>query len=146
MSAVKKAFGQVKEFSGEVKAKLDDIREKDWSETTAAVFKVTGSIVDGLSFIPGASIIGGALKLGSSVLNPDPSLADLRRSENEIKKEIKESFLSVTDDMENVSHEIKLVREEIAQVMEVICNIKFNEGIEYFNELYEIFLESAEML
>ena len=39
MSAVKKAFGQVKEISGEVKAKINDIREKEWAEPTGAILK-----------------------------------------------------------------------------------------------------------
>ena len=100
----------------------------------------------GLSFIPGASVIGGAFKVGSSVLNPDPSLADLRRSENEIKKEVKESFISVTNNMKNVSSEIKFIREDVLQVMNIICDSKFNDGMEDVNAQFEYFLERADDL
>ena len=63
-NVMKKALGQAKDVSGEVKIKITDLQEKEWAEPTATALKVTGAIIDGLSFVPGASVLIGAFKLG----------------------------------------------------------------------------------
>ena len=48
--------------------------------------KVVGA-VDG--FLPGANIIGGALAFGATLLNPEPSMADLQKDLGDIKALLK---------------------------------------------------------
>ena len=40
-------------------------------------------------FIPGAGLIGGALSLGSSLLNPEPTLEDLKKQMTELQNGLK---------------------------------------------------------
>ena len=48
------------------------------------------TLVTGLgSVVPGIGIIGGALSLGATLLDPKPSLKDLQKNLNEIKDELK---------------------------------------------------------
>ena len=58
------------------------VRGQTWSEPLGKACAVTGGIVSGLgSFVPGLGIVGGALSLGSKVLNPTASMNDLRREQ-----------------------------------------------------------------
>ena len=48
------------------------------------------TLVTGLgSVLPGIGIVGGALSLGATLLDPKPSLKDLQKNLNEIKDELK---------------------------------------------------------
>ena len=61
---------------------LTKVSSQTWSEPLGKACSVTGSIVSGLGiFVPGLGILGGALSLGSKVLNPTISLNDLRREQ-----------------------------------------------------------------
>ena len=63
-----------------VKNSIDKIRSKSWSAPAATAMKGTAVVFDALgNFVPGLGYIGGALKLGSSILNPDASLADIKK-------------------------------------------------------------------
>jgi hypothetical protein len=55
----------------------------------ACDLNVTGSIVQGIgNFIPGFGILGGAFKLVSSLLNPQPNLSDLRKTEKSLRLDL----------------------------------------------------------
>ena len=47
-------------------------------------------------FVPGANIIGGALSFGATLLNPEPSLEDLRKELREIKEDIRQNTKAAT--------------------------------------------------
>ena len=58
------------------------VRGQTWSEPLGKACAVTGGIVSGLgNFVPGLGIVGGALSLGSKVLNPTASMNDVRREQ-----------------------------------------------------------------
>ena len=66
-----------------MKTKLDEklahIQEKSWAEPLGQAMSITGNIVDTFgSFIPGASILAGALEFGAELLNPDPTIENLQ--------------------------------------------------------------------
>ena len=64
---------------------IDKVRSKSWAEPTAMAMNVTASICNWMgTFIPGVALVGSSLRIGASLLNPTPSLADLKRSKQEI--------------------------------------------------------------
>ena len=84
-----------------VKAVVDDARGHKHAEPIALALKTTGKIISSLPPFPGRSLLSGAFTLGGSVLNPDPSLADIKRSEESIKDEIKRNFSEIVEEMKS---------------------------------------------
>ena len=75
-----------KQTAIETKQHVDEalvkVRSQTWSEPLGKACSVTGSIVSGLgNFVPGLGILGGALCLGSKMLNPSASMNDVRREQ-----------------------------------------------------------------
>ena len=82
---MKKAMNKVSDEMSFVKDGIEKVRSKSWAEPTATAMKVTSSICDRMgNFVPGVGLIGSTLRIGANLLNPAPTLADLRRSEQEI--------------------------------------------------------------
>ena len=80
---------KIKKTSAYCSESLDKIRSSEWSAPVACALNVTGNIVVGLgSFVPGIGILGGALKLGANVLNPQPKLSDLRKHEKSLRGDL----------------------------------------------------------
>ena len=80
----------IKSIKGSVDDSLTKLRSKKWSKPLGKTLNITGQICDQIGkVVPGVGIIGGALSLGSTLLNPEPSLGDLQKSLNEIKNELK---------------------------------------------------------
>ena len=58
------------------------MRGQTWSEPLGKACSVTGLIVQGLgNFVPGLGIVGGALSLGGTLLNPKATMNDVRREQ-----------------------------------------------------------------
>ena len=81
-----KVVDKTKQTAIETKQHVDEalvkVRGQTWSEPLGKACSVTGSIVSGLgNFVPGLGILGGALCLGSKVLNPKASMNDVRREQ-----------------------------------------------------------------
>ena len=84
-SKAKKAIDKASEGMTFVKEGLDTVRSKQWAEPVGTALGVTASLCNGLGdFVPGLGIIGGAINIGSKILNPAPSLADIKRTEQEV--------------------------------------------------------------
>ena len=92
---------------------IEKIRSKPWAEPAGMALGAAASICQGLgNFVPGVGIIGGALKMGSVILNPSPSLADLKRSEQELASKLS----GETGILKGViERELQDIREKIAQ-------------------------------
>ena len=127
------------------KSKLDEIRTKDWAEPTGAVLKAVANIAS-LIPPPAGGLIEGALNMGASLLNPDPTLADLRRAKEEIKEEVRSSFKDATQEMSGMKDDISVVRDGINNLMEMITEKEFYKGIEDVQANYEYFVEGMENL
>ena len=68
-----------------VKEGIDKVCSKSWSEPTATALNVTASICNRMgNFVPRVSLVGSSLRMEASLLNFTPSLADLKRSKQEI--------------------------------------------------------------
>ena len=77
-----KLFNKTLDGMNYVNDGLEKVRSKKWAEPVGVALAGTATICEGLgNFVPGIGIIGGALKIGSSLLNPDVSLLDLQRSQ-----------------------------------------------------------------
>ena len=129
MEKLKAAKDQVLETGKKGKAKLEEIQEKEWSEPTGKALKAAASVV---SLIPPSvgNVLQGALSLGATVLNPDPSLADLRRAKEEIIDEMKTEVHEVAGIMTKMGGELSCLRGDMKIVLELISDKEFYEGIE----------------
>ena len=129
MEKLKAAKDQVLETGKKGKAKLEEIQEKEWAEPTGKALKAAASVVS-LIPPPVGNVLKGALSLGATVLNPDPSLADLRRAKEEIIAEMKTEVHEVAGIMTNMGGELSCLRGDMKIVLELISDKEFYEGIE----------------
>ena len=77
-----KVVDKSKEQMQHVDAALTKVRGQTWSEPLGKACYVTGAIVQGLgNFVPGLGIVGGALSLGGSLLNPMATMNKVHREQ-----------------------------------------------------------------
>ena len=70
------------EAGDHVKAKVDEIRENPRAEKAGSALKFVGNLADTIPS-PAGKILKGVCSMGAAVLNPDPTLADLRRAKED---------------------------------------------------------------
>ena len=145
MEKVKEAGKQVGEAGKKAKAALDKIRENEWAERTGSVLKVAAKLVEKIPF-PAGAILKGVCSMGGTLLNPDPSLADLRRAKEEIKDEMKAVFGEVVNQGSKLGPEITTLRRDVETVLELISDKEFYEGIREVDAHYEFYSEGADDL
>ena len=108
---VKKAIAKASEGMTFVEDGIETVRSKPWAEPVGAALGVTASICNGLgSFVPGLGIVGGAINMGSKILNPAPTLADIKRTEKEIIQQLEGQTGIIKDALE---HKLEALREEM---------------------------------
>ena len=90
--------------------------------------------------------IKGALNLGGALLNPDPTLADLRRAKEDIQEEVRGSFKEVAQEMSEIRDEFSDVRDNVEVLMEIVTEQEFKRGIEEVESNHEYFLKGVENL
>ena len=94
-SKIKNNFSKMQSYATE---SLEKIRSKSWASPTAVALGATATILEKYGKdIPGSGIIGGALKLGSTLLNPSPTLSDLKKQGREIEARLESSDAFVKD-------------------------------------------------
>ena len=140
MEKVKAAKDQVLEAGKKGKAKLEEIQKKEWAEPTGTALKAAASVVS-LIPPPVGNVLKGALSLGATVLNPDPSLADLRRAKEEIKDEMKTLVHEVARDMTKMGLELSSLRGDMEVVLKLISDKEFYEGIENIDAHHQFFMD-----
>ena len=76
---------RAKKAKDQVDQSLVKLRAHEWSEPLGKTLSASSKIVDTLgNFVPGASVISGALAFGATLLNPDLSMKDLQKQLKEI--------------------------------------------------------------
>ena len=130
------SFAKICHSMSYVKDAIDKIRSKPWAAPVGAAMSTTASIAECFSWLPGVGIIGGALKIGSSLLNPAPSLSDLSKQVKEIEKHmdgssgyvkevLRKQIAEIEHQIENPQPELiqdfDIVRKEIQSSAIVIC-------------------------
>jgi len=110
-SKVKKAIDKASEGMTFVKEGLDTVRSKPWAEPVGTALGVTASICRGLGdFVPGLGIVGGAINIGAKMLNPAPTLADIKRTEQEVISQLEGQTGMIKELLE---HKLETLREEM---------------------------------
>ena len=72
----------VQDTKQQVDSTLAKLQSQTWAEPLGKACSVTGTIVKGMgNFVPGLGIVGGALSLGGTLLNPMASMNDLKRGQ-----------------------------------------------------------------
>ena len=115
---------------------LDKIRSSEWSAPAAAAMNVTGNIVQGLgTFVPGIGMLGGALKMGANILNPQPKLSDLRKTEKSLRLDLEKlrhrsvspiAIDALSKDLEGVQSSIENFNNNQTEIVEDFKRIKLD--------------------
>ena len=121
----KKACSKVARKIDYVKEGISTVRSKEWAEPVGVALGATASICNGMgNFVPGAGIVGGGLKMGASLLNPNASLADVNRVEKGIKASLEENYENLKDEIDTnfrkLSEEKESFQPEIRQDLDEI--------------------------
>ena len=134
---------KIKKVKASVDKSLEKVQKKTWAEPLGKTLAVTGKIVNGCgSFIPGAGIIAGALSFGSGLLNPEPSLQDLKKQldalnigiesistdnasvrsiiEESMKKEIEKLEAKIANPPSEIRSDIEKIKSEMVDTMKEI--------------------------
>ena len=68
---------------------LEEVRGRPWAKPLSSALRIGSRVVKNLEgFVPGASILEGALSFGASILNPETTLEGLQKGLIEIKEVI----------------------------------------------------------
>ena len=66
---------------------LEEVRLKPWAKPLSSALRAGAFAAKNLEgFVPGASILEGALSFGASILNPETTLEDLQKGLVEVKE------------------------------------------------------------
>ena len=110
----------IKKVKNSVDESLEKVRKKPWAEPLGKAMSITGELVSEYgNFIPGAGIIGGALSFGSSMLNPEPTMEELKKQKDEVNEgleRISEENVTIRGIIENS------MRQEIQKLEDKISN------------------------
>ena len=101
--------GWAKKAKDHVEEGLEKVRAKPWATPLGKALETSGKILSFVDcFVPGASIIGGALSFGATLLNPEPAKEDLEKQLSELKEEIKQSNSeAVVAALEKAQHDLE---------------------------------------
>ena len=136
---------KVKQVSIETKQHVDaalaTVRGQTWSEPLGKACSVTGGIVKAIgNFVPGFGILGGALSLGSKLLNPKATRNDLERAKGksigtgsgevredleEVKAEVKELIRDVQQFSQSVGQEIKDMKDVVNRTFDIVVDTHY---------------------
>ena len=123
---IQKACSKVGRKIDYVKESIAKVRSKKWAEPVGVALGATASICNGMgnSGIPVVGIVGGGLKMGASLLNPNASLADIKRVEKAIKENMDEEFEHLKDGIDTnfrkLNEKIENFQPEIRQDLDEI--------------------------
>ena len=116
---------------------LKKIREQPWAEPLGKALsggaKIVSLIDDPLlaATVPGLKLLGGALALGSSLLNPkkeqkvDGLQDELRSDFGEIKLEMKNILKNIVDHNSTLSDEILTMKDMVSQTYLMVADVKY---------------------
>ena len=131
---IKAVMNKIKGVKKSADESLAKVRGKKWSKPLGKTLGVTGKIVTTIgAAVPGVGILGSALSMGATLLNPEPTLKDLQKSMNEMKQELK-SITETDEDLkaileEGLREEIKEMEEKISTPMsEIRSDLKMIHG------------------
>ena len=101
---------------------LEKLREKPWASKLGLALSETGKLVSAAgNFIPGLGLVGGALSLGATLIDPPASLQDikqLKKSLETISEDVTRATITrkIEDMEERINSQQSEVREDLGQV------------------------------
>ena len=145
---------------GQVSETIKKIESQTWAEPVGKALGVTANICNGLgTWLPGLCILGGALRMGSSLLNPKASLADLKRAQNgietsipgpelvtdleKIKADIQSCATDISRDVKKIEKELTETKTIIERTYNLVMDIRFREGLEKIEAAFENFIRGS---
>ena len=139
---IKSGFSSGNDYTEEC---VEKISSKCWKEPTAKAMRMTSVVFDTLKdcgipvVSPIVGVLGGALKIGSSLLDPIPTNADLLINVRRIQKDVQSSF-------ENIARDMKRIQSDINDIKQVTIELRYVDGIEKVNAYFETFIDGARNL
>lgn len=113
---------------------MEKLRDKPWASKLGLALSETGKLVSAAgNFIPGLGLVGGALSLGATLIDPPPSLDDinqLKKSLETITEDVaRTTITSKIEDMEErINSQQSEVRKDLGKVqsdmMKMLENVK----------------------
>merc|ERR1711971_994692 len=128
-----------------IEAALAKVRGQTWSEPLGRVCMVTAGVASGLgTFVPGFGIVGGALSLGASLLNPSATMNDVERGKGgtnsgtgssevkedmeEVNAEVNELIKDVQRFSQSVGGEIKDIKDVVSRTFDIVVDTRYKDG------------------
>jgi hypothetical protein len=122
--------------------------------------------------VPGLSILGGAMKMGAVLLNPTPTMHDLRRLEkkleassgladdaldkkleelqektfSEIEREVQILAIDISEKMKSVSNELQDVKLVLAETFKIVSDVKYKDSIEKIDAAFDTYIDGSNNL
>ena len=110
-----------------------NIQDKSWEESVGTALGITSSICQDLGgFVPGLSILGGACRMGSTMLKPVPTIDDLNRTTQALSEELK-----------GVKKELQDVDLILSQTFEIVKDVRYKDGIEMVDSSFKTYLNGS---
>ena len=99
---------------------INKIRSKSWIEPTGVALCITASILEGFNnWAPGRCLLGGALTIGSSLLNPESSFSDLTKQSKAIEANLDKNS-TLTKNI--LKQKLEEIRTQMKQSREILQN------------------------
>ena len=130
MAKVIEVFSKV---NSSVQRNLKKVQGKPWAEPLGQTLAITGKIVE--TCVPGAGLIGGALSFGASLLNPEPTLDDLKAQMAEMQTVL-----------QDLSSDKQMMRNFIQNEMTNLQAKIDNPADEIRSDFYEVKVEMLAMM
>jgi hypothetical protein len=119
---------------------LEIIHSKKWAQPTAMALRSTSLILATLTEgIPLVGILGGALQLGSALLDPQPSNSEMNNNIGAIKNEVQSSFKLIAKDM-------KKIEDDVSEIKRIVIESHYLDGIEQVDASFRTFVDGAQNL
>ena len=133
-----------------VEEAVNKVKSKQWATPAGQAMVVTSTILEGFAFIPGVGILGGALKLGSTLLNPELKLSDLTKCQNELiedfdllKSEIQSSADIISKHMVKVEVDLKEIKDAVLNTYNLVVDQRYKAGIEKVDAAFTNFVKGS---
>ena len=137
MEKVKKAG---KKGKAKFESKLEEIQNSQWAGPIATVLKTAAALVT-LVPDPGGTVLEAALSLGTSIFKPDPELADDLQGEV-----LKDGLKDVAFRMANIRGEVSALRIDVGDMLKLMSDREFYEGIETIDAHHQFYMEGLHNL
>ena len=127
---------------GPIATDLKKIQNSQWAGPIAPCLKTASTLVT-LVPDPGGTVLEAALSLGTSIFKPDPDLADDLQGAKEV---LKGGLKDVAFKMANIRGEVSALRIDVGDMLKLMSDREFYEGIETIDAHHQFYMEGLHNL